>query len=81
MTANFDNSAAVIPGTIRDAATGHVMLLNSDGSIKATSAGMRNTASGTVATQYVWIPGTIRDPVSGTPMTVNSDGSINISNS
>lgn len=81
MTANFDNSAAAQPGTIRDAATGAIMAVNSDGSINTVSSGTKVIAAGSAATQFAWIPGTIRDPVSGIPMTVNADGSINFANS
>ena len=77
MAANFDNSAAPIPGTVRDGTTGAVLVVNSDGSINTNNTGTKNTASGSVATLLAWLPGTIRDPVSGTILVVNSDGSIN----
>lgn len=78
MTANYDNTAGIIQGVIRDAATGKLLTVNSDGSINITVAGTRSIAAGAAATTQAWVPGTIRDPVSGTPMTVNSDGSINV---
>lgn len=78
MTANFDNSAASIPGVIRDAATGVSMIVNSDGSLNITAAGTKSFSTASTVTLLDWIPGTIRDPVSGTPMVVNADGSINV---
>lgn len=80
MTANFDNSAVIIPGCVRDAATGALLAINSDGSINIVLSGTKNIAAGAAATDRAWIPGTVRDPVSGTPMAVNNDGSINVAN-
>lgn len=77
MTAAFDNSAAALPGCIRDAVTGAYLRINSDGSINLTSGGVRDT-SGTTATVYDWIPGTVRDPSTGKPMAVAADGSIKV---
>lgn len=78
MTANYDNTAVNIQGVIRDAASGALLTVNSDGSINTTVAGTRSIAAGAAATTQTWIPGTIRDPVSGVAMVVNSDGSINV---
>lgn len=80
MTANFDNSAVVVPGCIRDAASGVPLTVNSDGSINIILSGTKNIAAGAAATDRAWIPGTVRDPVSSTPMNVNADGSINVAN-
>lgn len=78
MTASYDNTAGMIPGVIRDGATGALLRVDSNGAIAITVAGTKSIAAGAAATQKDWIPGTIRDPVSGTPMTVNADGSINV---
>lgn len=80
MTANYDNTAAAIPGVIRDAASGVPMLVTTDGSLYFVYSGTNNVAAGAAATTQAWIPGTIRDPVSGTPLKVNADGSINVAN-
>ena len=80
MTANFDNSAAAIPGVIRDAATGVTWVINADGSpkITATGAGDSQPTGQSIDITQASLPGVIRDAVSGRALVVNADGSINV---
>ena len=80
MTANFDNSAAAIPGVIRDAATGVTWVINADGSPKITATGVADSqpTGQSIDITQASISGVIRDAVTGRPLVVNADGSINM---
>jgi len=82
MALSADNASAAIPGTVRDAGTGVVMVINADGSINIVYGGVKATdTSSSIYNARTIIPGCIRDANTGRNMFVNADGSINIATS
>lgn len=82
MALTAENSWAAIPGTVRDASTGIILVINANGSINITYGGVKSTdTSSSIDNNRTIIPGTIRDGNTGRNMFVNADGSINVATS